>query len=106
MTVVGFVKSKLPGTAGLRLDGGAPRADNRTMTYQQITYEVRDAVAWITLNRPERLNAWTPHMATEQADAIGRANADGAVGAIVMTGKGRGFCAGADMQDTFKTRID
>ena len=106
MTVVGFVKSKLPGTAGLRLDRGAPRADNRTMTYQQITYEVRDAVAWITLNRPERLNAWTPHMATEQADAIGRANADGAVGAIVMTGKGRGFCAGADMQDTFKTRID
>jgi len=76
------------------------------MSYQQITYEVRDAVAWITLNRPERLNAWTPHMATEQADAIERANADRAVGAIVMTGAGRGFCAGADMQDTFKSRID
>jgi enoyl-CoA hydratase/carnithine racemase len=76
------------------------------MAYEQITYEVRREVAWITLNRPERLNAWTPHMATEQADAIERANADRAVGVIVMTGAGRGFCAGADMQDTFKTRID
>jgi enoyl-CoA hydratase/carnithine racemase len=75
------------------------------MSYQQITYEVRDTVALLTLNRPERLNAWTPHMATEQADAIERANADPAVGAIVMTGAGRGFCAGADMQDTFQTRI-
>jgi enoyl-CoA hydratase/carnithine racemase len=76
------------------------------MSYEQITYEVRHDVAWITLNRPQRLNAWTPRMATEQADAIERANTDGAVGAIVMTGAGRGFCAGADMQDTFKTRID
>jgi enoyl-CoA hydratase/carnithine racemase len=76
------------------------------MTYEQITYETRGAVALITLHRPERLNAWTPHMATEQADAIERANADAAIGAIVMTGAGRGFCAGADMQDTFKTRID
>lgn len=76
------------------------------MTYEQITYEIRDAVALITLNRPERLNAWTPHMATEQADAIERANADPAVGAIIMTGAGRGFCAGADMQATFKTRLD
>jgi len=76
------------------------------MPYQQITYEVRDAVALITLNRPDKLNAWTPHMATEQADAIERANADAAIGAIVMTGAGRGFCAGADMDATFKTRID
>jgi enoyl-CoA hydratase/carnithine racemase len=76
------------------------------MTYEQISYETRDRIATITLNRPERLNAWTPRMATEQADAIKRANADPAVGAIVMTGAGRGFCAGADMQDTFKTRID
>jgi enoyl-CoA hydratase/carnithine racemase len=67
------------------------------MEYQTIRYELRDAVALITLNRPERLNAWTPRMAQEQADAIERANADPAVGAIVMTGAGRGFCAGADM---------
>lgn len=78
----------------------------RAMAYQQILYERRDEVVLLTLNRPERLNAWTPHMATELADAIERANADRAVGAIVMTGAGRGFCAGADMEATFKKRID
>src|SRR5262249_33218837 len=76
------------------------------MQYEQITYERRDAVGLITLNRPEKLNAWTPRMAVEQADAIGRANADPAIGAIVMTGAGRGFCAGADTEETFESRID
>ncbi|MBW1884486.1 MAG: enoyl-CoA hydratase/isomerase family protein [Deltaproteobacteria bacterium] len=76
------------------------------MDYEQIQYEVQDDVALITLDRPERLNAWTPRMSEEQADAISRANDDRGVGAIVMTGAGRGFCAGADMDDTFKTRID
>ena len=76
------------------------------MAYEQIVYEVRGEVALLTLNRPDRLNAWTPSMAGEQADAIARANSDRAVGAIVMTGAGRGFCAGADMEATFKTRID
>lgn len=75
------------------------------MSYEQIEYEVRGDVAWVTLNRPDRLNAWTPHMATELADAFEAANRDSAVGAIVMTGAGRGFCAGADMSDTFQTRI-
>ena len=74
--------------------------------YTQIIYEVRDQVAVITLNRPERLNVWTPTMAEEQVDAINRANDDPAVGAIVTTGAGRGFCAGADMQATFQSRID
>jgi enoyl-CoA hydratase/carnithine racemase len=74
--------------------------------YRAIACERRGAVALITLNRPERLNAWTPRMASEQADAIRAANDDEAVGAIVMTGAGRGFCAGADMRDTFKTRLD
>jgi enoyl-CoA hydratase/carnithine racemase len=74
--------------------------------YSAIACERRGAVALITLNRPERLNAWTPRMASEQADAIRAANDDDAVGAIVMTGAGRGFCAGADMQDTFKKRLD
>ena len=62
-----------------------------------IRVERRDAVAVITLDRPEKLNAWTPAMAVEQARAIEEANADPRVGAIVMTGAGRGFCAGADM---------
>ncbi len=75
------------------------------MAYDTILYERRGAVALITLNRPDKMNAWTPGMAEEQADAIGRANADPEVGAIVMTGAGRGFCAGADMDATFQTRI-
>jgi enoyl-CoA hydratase/carnithine racemase len=76
------------------------------MTYEQIRCETRGDVAVVTLARPERLNAWTPRMAVELADAFACANADGGVGAIVVTGAGRGFCAGADMQDTFKSRID
>ena len=76
------------------------------MAYEQITYERRGAVGLITLNRPDKLNAWTPPMGMEQADAIAKANADPAVGAIVMTGAGRGFCAGADMEATFKSRIE
>jgi enoyl-CoA hydratase/carnithine racemase len=76
------------------------------MDYEQIRYEVLGDVAILTLDRPERMNAWTPRMSAEQADAIGRANADERVGAIVMTGEGRGFCAGADMSATFQSRID
>lgn len=76
------------------------------MSYEQIEYETRGEVAWVTLNRPDKLNAWTPHMAAELADAFEKANEDPAVGAIVMTGAGRGFCAGADMSDTFQTRIE
>jgi len=75
------------------------------MAYETILYEERGDVALLTLNRPQKLNAWTPQMAGEQAAAIERANANPAIGAIVMTGAGRGFCAGADMEATFKTRI-
>ena len=73
--------------------------------YTQITYSVDGPIALITLNRPDRLNAWTPRMADEQAHAVHAANSDETVGAIVMTGAGRGFCAGADMEATFSTRI-
>jgi enoyl-CoA hydratase/carnithine racemase len=67
------------------------------MEYREIEYRREAAVAWITLNRPDRLNAWTPRMSREQWHAIETANEDPAVGAIVMTGAGRGFCAGADI---------
>lgn len=80
-----------------------------TDRYETIRYTTGDAtpeVATITLDRTERLNAWTPQMAEELADAIGRANDDPSVGAIVLTGAGRGFCAGADMDAVFQTRID
>lgn len=59
-------------------------------------YEVADAVATITLVRPERLNAWTGRMHTEYRALLARAADDPAVRVIVVTGAGRGFCAGAD----------
>jgi enoyl-CoA hydratase/carnithine racemase len=71
-----------------------------------VLYEKRGEVALVTLNRPDKLNAWTPQMCVEQAAAIERANADRSVGAVVMTGAGRGFCAGADMDRTFRSRIE
>jgi enoyl-CoA hydratase/carnithine racemase len=74
--------------------------------YETILYASDGDVAVITLNRPDRLNAWTPTMAEELADAIGRANSDPGIGAMVMTGAGRGFCGGADMDAVFQTRID
>jgi len=67
--------------------------------YDQILYEVDDPVATITLNRPDRLNSWTPRMGTEVRHAVARAAADPAVVGIVLTGAGRGFCAGADMDE-------
>jgi enoyl-CoA hydratase/carnithine racemase len=76
------------------------------MTYETILHETRGDVALLTLNRPTKLNAWTPGMATELAAAIEHANASPEIGAIVLTGAGRGFCAGADMEATFKSRLD
>jgi enoyl-CoA hydratase/carnithine racemase len=67
--------------------------------YEQILYEVNDPVATITLNRPEALNAWTNRMGAELKHAVARAEKDSAVVAIVITGAGRGFCAGADMKN-------
>src|SRR5207253_1357194 len=68
------------------------------MSYDEILYDVADHVATVTLNRPAKLNAWTPHMEQEVRDALRRAEQDAAVRVIVLTGAGRGFCAGADMQ--------
>ena len=65
--------------------------------YEQIRYDVTDPVATITLNRPEALNAWTGKMGHEINDALERAQADKRVVGIVITGEGRAFCAGADM---------
>jgi enoyl-CoA hydratase/carnithine racemase len=65
--------------------------------YQEIEYEVRDGVATVTLNRPERLNAFTFVMRRELIDAFDRIDADDDVRAVVVTGAGRAFCAGADL---------
>ncbi len=65
--------------------------------WQEILYAVQNRVATITLNRPDRLNAWTAVMSNELREAFETADADEGVRAIVLTGAGRGFCAGADM---------
>jgi enoyl-CoA hydratase/carnithine racemase len=68
------------------------------MEFEQILYEVEDHVLTITLNRPDRLNAFTPVMGRELVEALDAADADDDVRAIVVTGAGRGFCAGADLE--------
>ena len=67
------------------------------MTYQHILYEVSDKIATITLNRPDRMNAWTPIMERDVRHAMEAAATDDNVRVIVLTGAGRAFCAGADM---------
>ena len=76
------------------------------MEYSQILYEKKDHVALITLNRPQRMNAWTYRMMAELIHAISQSNDDPDIGAMVMTGSGKGFCAGADMEDTLKEQMD
>jgi enoyl-CoA hydratase/carnithine racemase len=65
---------------------------------QAALYQAGDGVATITLNRPDRLNAWTGDMETAYFDHLEQAAADPDVRVIVLTGAGRGFCAGADME--------
>ncbi|MFF4621071.1 crotonase/enoyl-CoA hydratase family protein [Nonomuraea jabiensis] len=72
--------------------------------FTEIEYEVADQIATVTLNRPERLNAFTFAMRGELIEAFDRADADDGVRAVVVTGAGRAFCAGADLSgggDTF-----
>ena len=67
--------------------------------FEQITYDVADHIATITLNRPEKLNAFTATMAMELLAAFDLTDADDDVQAVIMTGAGRGFCAGADLSE-------
>ena len=67
------------------------------MPYEQITYETANMVATVTLNRPDKLNAWTQKMEEEIGAAIRAASANDKVRVIILTGAGKGFCAGADM---------
>ncbi len=76
------------------------------MKFETILYDVKDEILTITLNRPDRLNAWTRQMLSDLLAAFDAADADDNVGAVVITGAGRGFCAGADLSggggSTFK----
>ncbi len=78
-----------------------------TADYEQIATDTSNGVLTITLNRPERLNAWTAQMGSELRAAFDHADLDDDVRAIIVTGAGRGFCAGADLAsgaDTFDYR--
>jgi enoyl-CoA hydratase/carnithine racemase len=75
------------------------------MPYGQILTESRGRVGIIRLNRPEKLNAWTSQMQSELCDQVERWNADDGIGAFVITGQGRAFCAGADLGG-FGQRLD
>jgi len=76
------------------------------MAYETILYEIEGPVLTITLNRPDKLNAYTGVMGAELTDAFERADQDDAVRVVIVTGAGRGFCAGADISggaDAFDT---
>jgi 2-(1,2-epoxy-1,2-dihydrophenyl)acetyl-CoA isomerase len=76
------------------------------MSYETILTDEDNGILTITLNRPERLNAWTYQMGGELAQAITEANANDDIIAIVVTGAGRGFCAGADIEAVFKAQAE
>jgi len=67
------------------------------MAYEQILYDIKDNILTLTLNRPDQLNAFTPQMREELINAFDRADNDDGVRAIIVTGAGRAFCAGADL---------
>ncbi|MHB8577890.1 MAG: enoyl-CoA hydratase/isomerase family protein [Dehalococcoidia bacterium] len=92
-----IAKCDLQGNGGIR----RPREDvmvNATATEPIVLFERRGRVGLITLNRPDRLNAWTRSMGELLHQNIEACNADDRVGAIVITGAGRGFCSGADLR--------
>jgi len=87
-----------------RIKPGHDKNKETPMAYETIKYEVADQILTITLNRPDKLNAFNATMMTELIDAFDKADADDNVRAIIVTGAGRGFCAGADLSsggDTF-----
>lgn len=67
------------------------------MTYETLDYHIQDRILTVTLNRPDKLNAFTVTMANELVDAFQRASDDDAVGAVIVTGAGKAFCAGMDL---------
>lgn len=77
-----------------------------TPSYDTILTSLQDGVMTITMNRPERLNAWTYQMGAELQDAIEKGNENTDVDVFILTGAGRGFCAGADVKDLFKSQAE
>jgi len=73
------------------------------MAYETIKYEVAEQILTITLNRPDKLNAFNGQMQKELIDAFDAADKDDNIRAIIITGAGRGFCAGADLSSGAET---
>ena len=69
------------------------------MSYNTIQFNIADGAAKLTLNRPDRLNSFTREMHAEVRDALDKVEADGSVRTLLLTGAGRGFCAGQDLSD-------
>ena len=69
------------------------------MTYETILFEVSDGIARLTLNRPDRLNSFNPSMHAEVKEALSTLERDASARVLVLTGAGRGFCAGQDLGD-------
>jgi enoyl-CoA hydratase/carnithine racemase len=79
--------------------------EERSVAYETIRFEIEGRIATVTLDRPDRMNAWNDTMASELRDAMQRCDQDDEVRAVVLTGAGRAFCAGADLvagADTFR----
>jgi enoyl-CoA hydratase/carnithine racemase len=68
------------------------------MSERDVLYQIDDGVATVTLSRPAKLNAYTVEMGDQVVDAFARARADAAVRAVILTGAGRAFCAGVDLE--------
>jgi 2-(1,2-epoxy-1,2-dihydrophenyl)acetyl-CoA isomerase len=75
------------------------KADSATMPYDNIIFEIHDGVATLTLNRPQSLNSFTAAMHAEIRDALQRVTAEREIRCLLLTGAGRGFCAGQDLND-------
>lgn len=76
------------------------------MAYQHILFSVQDAIARLTLNRPDKLNSFTEAMHAEVRDALDQIQNDSSVRVLVITGAGRGFCAGQDLADPCMAMVD
>jgi enoyl-CoA hydratase/carnithine racemase len=76
---------------------GGDQAREEGMNFAEIIYDKSDRIATVTFNRPEKMNAWTPTMGAETRSALLDADRDPTIGAIIVTGAGRAYCAGADM---------
>ena len=70
------------------------------MTYENVLFEIKGGIARLTLNRPDKLNSFTQAMHLEVRDALARVQADKSVRVLLLTGAGRGFCAGQDLGDS------